>query len=84
MNVGSGLQPLWVGFALLGRAEVRAGLGSDPGGVALRLRGPWYFCSCASAERRESGRRSAATQRLPPVKLEQSGHFSLALVEDRT
>lgn len=66
-------------FALVRRAEVPAGLFSDPRRRrSVRLRAHWDFCSCASAGRCDPGRPNP-TERLPRCgKPEQSRHLGLA------
>lgn len=70
-----GLRALWVGFALVRRAEVHAVLVLTPVAALCAAAQPWEFCFCGSAEQSESGRQSP-TERLPRGgKPEQSGHF---------
>lgn len=70
-----GLPALWVGCALVRRAEVHAGLALTPVAVLCAAAQPWEFCFCGSGEQCESGRQSP-TERLPRGgKPEQSGHF---------
>lgn len=62
-------------FTLVPRAEVPAGLFSDPGGSTVRLRAHWDFCSCASAGQCDPGRQNP-TERLSRCgKPEQSRHL---------